>query len=99
MDKDKYPCTVWHVPQVPMKAFKVPVATPVEGAFVMAVLAAYDHFQYLNRVKPDYSNAQGLLGSNGDEWEHEATGESVDGLLGDFQSDVFRMVIEASEGD
>lgn len=44
-------------PQVPCKAFEVPVKTPSEGAFLMDVLARYDWFQLENRIKPDYSNA------------------------------------------
>lgn len=51
---------VWHIPQVPMKPFHVPVQSPGEAVKVMQVLADYDIFQFENRVKPDYCNASGL---------------------------------------
>lgn len=51
---------VWHIPQMPMKAFKVYVDTIEEGQQVMDLLATYDDFEFRNRVKPDYSNISGL---------------------------------------
>ena len=51
---------VWWMPQVPMKAFLVPVKTVEEGQKIMKVLADYDLFQYKNGVKPDYSIAGGI---------------------------------------
>ena len=76
---------VWHIPQVPMKPFKVRVASVEEGVKIMAVLADYDRFQFENRVKPDYCNAAGLQrwvdDSDGDgtpgweDWYDEETGD------------------------
>lgn len=60
---------VWHIPQVPMKAFKVSVNSVAEGAKLMSVLANYDLFQYENRVKPDYANMNGLNIWNEEEGE------------------------------
>lgn len=57
---------VWHIPQVPMKAFHVEVETTEEAVKVLNILADYDLFQYENRVKPDYCNMQGL-----EEWDEE----------------------------
>jgi hypothetical protein len=51
---------VWWNPQVPGKAFRVPVASLEEGVKILIVLADYDIFQYKNRIKPDYSNAGGI---------------------------------------
>lgn len=51
---------VWHIPQVPMKAFIVEVNSVEEGVRMMDALAHYDIFQYENNVKPDYCNANGL---------------------------------------
>ena len=51
---------VWHIPQVPGKAFRIDVSSVQEAAKIMAVLADYDLFQYRNRIKPDYSNASGV---------------------------------------
>ena len=51
---------VWHIPQVPMKPFKVPVHSVAEAKIVLDTLAQYDTFQYDNNVKGDYANAQGL---------------------------------------
>ena len=51
---------VWHIPQVPMKAFHVQVSSPEEAWNIMNILWDYDNFQYENNVKPDYLNATGL---------------------------------------
>jgi hypothetical protein len=59
---------VWWIPQVPMKPFRVPVASLEEAALLLDTLAEYDDFQYKNRVKPDYSNAGGLEQFVDGEW-------------------------------
>ena len=59
---------VWWVPQVPGEAFEVPVPSVEAGAILLNVLAEYDAFQYINGVKPDYSNAGGLQEFDGTEW-------------------------------
>jgi hypothetical protein len=51
---------VWHIPQVPMKPFFVAVSSIDEGKRICEVLADYDLFQYQNKIKPDYANAQGI---------------------------------------
>jgi hypothetical protein len=52
---------VYWIPQVPMKAFKVPVNNLREAKFLLNTLADYDIFQYENHIKPDYCNTGGLL--------------------------------------
>lgn len=59
---------VWWIPQVPMKAFYVPVENLVEAKLLLDTLANYDLFQYENRVKPDYCNAGGLHVFEDGEW-------------------------------
>lgn len=59
---------VWWVPQAPMKQFNVPVSSVQEGAKLLATLAEYDAFQYLNRVKGDYVNGGGLQVFEDGEW-------------------------------
>lgn len=59
---------VWWIPQVPMKAFYVPVASVAEGVKILDILANYDIFQYENRVKPDYCNTGGLQMLEDGEW-------------------------------
>ncbi len=59
---------VWHIPQVPMKAFKVTVKTIEEAKTILNVLADYDDFEFKNKVKPDYSNVQGLEVYKNNEW-------------------------------
>lgn len=56
--------SVWWIPQVPMKSFRVDVPNVESGALILKTLADYDLFQYDNDVKGDYSNAGGL-----DEWD------------------------------
>ncbi len=52
---------VYWYPQIPCKAFYVPVKTPDEAALIMDTLARYDAFQFEERIKPDYCNAGGLM--------------------------------------
>lgn len=78
---------VWHIPQIPGKAFHVSVTSTQEAKKILDVLANYDLFQYKNKIKPDYANAAGLEvyeADNGDgvpgwcEWYSEETGASID---------------------
>ena len=75
---------VWWIPQIPGKAFRIPVATVEEAKKIMAVLANYDAFQFQQRVKPDYCNAGGLecFSQTDDnewcEWYDEESGCCID---------------------
>lgn len=74
---------VYWFPQVPGKAFRVPVASPSEAQKLMTVLADYDIFQFKNRIKPDYCNAGGLeVFEDGEwcEWNSE-DGDDIDGWI------------------
>ena len=69
---------VWWIPQVPGKSFEVPVSTVAEGVKILNVLAAYDSFQFENKIKPDYCNVGGLsMLEDGEwcDWYDEDTGE------------------------
>jgi hypothetical protein len=70
---------VWHIPQVPMDAFTVPVSDPKEAIRIMKLLADYDIFQFENNVKPDYSSAQGLEVFEDGEWSdwYSKDGEDI----------------------
>lgn len=61
---------VWHNPQVGSgcPTLYEEVSTIREGVKVMNLLARYDAFQFDNRIKPDYSNAQGLQMLEDGEW-------------------------------
>lgn len=59
---------VWWIPQVPMKAFEVEVSSVTEGAALLDTLGRYDAFQFANNIKPDYSNAGGLVMLEDGEW-------------------------------
>ncbi len=67
---------VWWIPQVPMQAFTVPVASVADGAKLLRVLADYDAFQFEHNVKPDYSNAGGLQ-----QWDEDSDGEGSPGWV------------------
>ena len=71
---------IWWIPQIPMKAFHVPVSNIEEAKLLLDVLATYDFFQYKNKVKGDYSNAGGLLVFEDNEWNEWGNddGESID---------------------
>lgn len=75
---------VWWIPQIPMKPFTVPVRNPYEAKLIIKTLALYDLFQYQNNIKPDYSNAGGLMiFEDGDwaEWYDEETGCDINELI------------------
>lgn len=55
---------VWHIPQIPGKAFEVLTVDLDYANRLIDVLADYDLFQYENKIKPDYSDASGI-----DEWD------------------------------
>lgn len=74
---------IWWIPQVPMNSFQVEVKSLEEASLLLDVLAEYDKFQFENNVKPDYSNAGGLMMFDEHEqewfdWEDEQTGEDFD---------------------
>lgn len=61
---------VWHIPQIPGKAFQVELEDLEEAKRLVTVLALYDLFQYDNNIKPDYSNASGIMEWLEDEGEY-----------------------------
>lgn len=77
--------SVWHIPQVPMRAFRVSVKTPQEGKRLMDILAYYDLFQLDNGIKPDFSNDQGLDVFEDGEWFtwYDEDGNDIDDLEAD----------------
>ena len=74
---------VWWIPQVPMKPFEVCVDSPHEAALILKALGRYDLFQLENRIKPDFSNAGGLLVYEDDEWS-EWYNEETDGDINEY---------------
>lgn len=74
---------VWWIPQVPGKAFYVPVKSVIEAQFVLVTLARYDRFQLHNGIKPDYCNVGGLsvfVDGDWEDWYDEETGHDIDGF-------------------
>ena len=73
---------VYHIPQVPMKPFEIPVASTDEAIKIMDILADYDTFQLENNIKPDYCNVQGLVIFEGGEWVdwYNEDGEGIDDI-------------------
>lgn len=59
---------VWHIPQVPMRAFHVYVPDVATAELVVAALSDYDAFQFDNNVKPDYANVGGIEVFEDGEW-------------------------------
>ncbi len=84
------PLRVWWIPQIPGKPFYVRVESPAEAQRVMSILAAYDAFQFENKIKPDYCNAGGLeaFSQDGDcewcDWYDPETGDGIDSITGDW---------------
>lgn len=71
---------VWWIPQVPMKAFTIPVDSIDEAMLVLQTLTYYDLFQFENRVKGDYANAGGLNVYEDEEWItwYDEEGEEIE---------------------
>lgn len=67
---------VAHYPQVPCKAFTVPVESIQEAQRVIDMLANYDQFQYEQLNKPDYSNTSFLEQLEDGEWVDWADDET-----------------------
>lgn len=74
---------VWHIPQIPMKGFRVQVKNKDEAVLVLNTLAQYDLFQLENNIKPDYSNAQGLEVFEDGEWVewYDDEGNNIDHFM------------------
>jgi hypothetical protein len=69
---------VWWIPQIPGAAFHWPVADLAQAATLLDALAAYDDFQFWQRVKGDYANMGGLLIYRNGGWEDWETDEGDD---------------------
>ena len=52
---------VWWVPQIPGRPFFVPVPDARTGRLVCDALAAYDLFQLEHGIRPEFSNAGGIV--------------------------------------
>lgn len=81
---------VWHVPQVPCKAFRVEVPNLETAALMVRTLGDYDLFQHENRIKPDYANMTGVevywpdvADDTGDPWVdwHSTEGDGLVDLM------------------
>ena len=74
---------VWWIPQIPMKSFDVLVKNVDEAILLLTTLAEYDKFQYDWNVKPDYSNAGGLIEFDGVEWldYYDEEGRDIDEIM------------------
>jgi hypothetical protein len=83
MNTTKY--RVWWIPQVPMKAFYVPVRTLEQAKLLLDTLAQYDKFQLDHNVKGFYCNTGGLQvlemledGPAWVDWHDPETGDDID---------------------
>ena len=51
---------IWHIPQVPGKAFYWQADSSAQAENLLNLLAEYDAFQYKECIKPDYTSASGI---------------------------------------
>lgn len=72
---------VWWIPQIPMKAFHVDVASFDEAEKILLTLSRYDLFQLKHNVKPDFSNAGGIEYFDGTEWLSVENQEEFDEIM------------------
>ena len=76
---------VWHMPQVPMeKSFYVKVKSIDEAKLILNILWDYNIFQFINKIKPDYSNVSGLEVYENEEWCNwcNEEGDDIDSIMG-----------------
>ena len=76
---------IWHIPQVPGKAFRINVKSIEEAKLILPILWNYDIFQFDNHIKPDYCNVSGLEEFDGKEWiewYNEEDGNDICQVLG-----------------
>jgi hypothetical protein len=80
---DEMPFKVWHIPQIPMEAFEVMVPTIGEAQRLCDALGHYDLFQFENKIKPDYCNANGIMwrGPDGTEDWCDMEDDEIEHLL------------------
>jgi hypothetical protein len=82
---------VWHIPQVPGKAFTVDVENIREAKRIDKILCDYDMFELNQRVKGDFCNAGGLNIYEDGEWVswHNKDGDDFDeiDMNGDYIGD------------
>jgi len=80
---------IWWIPQIPMKAFTVPVKSVDEALLILDTLARYDIFQYESNIKPDYSNTGGLSVFEDGEWVewNNKDGEDIKYLLKNYHKE------------
>jgi hypothetical protein len=80
---------VWHIPQVPMAPFHVPVKSLEEAGAVLNALARYDLFQLEHNIKPDFCNAAGLEVYEDGEWSewYSADYDGIDDWLAQNAND------------
>ena len=78
---------IWWIPQVPGQGdpFYVSVESLKEAELIYNTLSKYDLYQYMNRIKPDYTNVGGLQEQDNkdDDWcdWYSELGESFDEYL------------------
>lgn len=72
-NEKKVKMRIWWIPQLGAQGdpFYIPVESPEEAKKMLTVLAAYDGYQYQNRIKGDYCNTGGveILDEESGEWE------------------------------
>lgn len=78
---------VWWIPQIPMKPFYYPVNNIREAYILLDALAKYDIFQLENSIKPDFSNAGGLMEFDPD-GVVEVTEDTIEECWGEWYSPI-----------
>mgnify|MGYP001618263458 CR=1 FL=1 len=87
---------VWWISQIPGKPFEWPVADGTQAALLLSVLAAYDDFQFEQRIKGDYSNAGGLWRYERGEWvdwEDPETGDDFDEYIAKLKAARYNAIV------
>lgn len=85
---------VWHIPQIPGNPFYVYTNDIREAKKIKDILDAYDLFQLVNRIKPDFANMNGV--QLWDETDQEWIDWSLD-TEDDYFDDVDEYLFEDEE--
>lgn len=68
---------VWYIPQVPGKPFLVTVSTLDSAINILVLLEQFSSWEFHEKIKPDFSDASGIMRYTADGWDEVDSEEYV----------------------
>lgn len=72
---------LWHIPQIPGQPIVIEFEYVADAVMVSDILADYDQFQLDTNIKPDYSNASGIMVWNEEDGSYEDVDDDLEGEI------------------